>query len=305
MGLSRGCQGLCQGLVKGLSRACQGVVKGYVKGLSRVCHGLVKGLSRACQGLVKVRSHTLVVPVQAAAWLCRFKSIVHGAIDKPNELGEVPLVRAAADGASDSDLRLLVLAGADVHATNREGATALCEAARYGHLQTVRTLQDLGGDVNTMRRGGGAGTWCPYKWFTALMMAAKNGHTETVQEMVRLRADVHARAEVSACGAVWRALACACGWARWAVHRALCTERVRPVFMGAVPHREPWRLSHCAKVSHVSSLGCFLPKDAQQVPRKWQQPPGSHQEATIQVPVGTIHKPLGTPATVVLRGLFK
>jgi len=77
----------------------------------------------------------------------------------------------------------LLAAGADVHARDEYGQTALILAAGNGHTATVERLLAAGADVNARDQNGQ----------TALMFAEGRGHTEMVERLLAAGADVNAR----------------------------------------------------------------------------------------------------------------
>ena len=64
----------------------------------------------------------------------------------------------------------LLAKGANVNATNEEGATALLLAAGDGPWKTVELLIDKGADINVKDQEGS----------TALIIASEKGHLDTV-----------------------------------------------------------------------------------------------------------------------------
>jgi hypothetical protein len=114
--------------------------------------------------------------------LCKLKGLVFNSLDERNELGEGPLHRAAAEGASKRSLRLLVKAKANLEERDGHERTALLLAALNGHTETVQQLLEMRADIGATRRFGG----------TVLMSAAQNGHVETLEFLCRARADVNA-----------------------------------------------------------------------------------------------------------------
>jgi ankyrin repeat protein len=143
--------------------------------------------------------------------ICKCKGLFEKGVNDTNDIGEVTMLRAAAEGESALTLKLLKLAGADINTgqsqdddcakENCEGIhgdrsndaesnqqrpiplsakTALMIAAENGHTNTVLVLHELNADMSATSEG-----------FTALMLAAKNGHTETVLKLCELHADVH------------------------------------------------------------------------------------------------------------------
>ena len=84
----------------------------------------------------------------------------------------VPLFLAAGEGRLDM-LRYLLDQGADVNAREKLGATALTEAAYYGHVKVTRELLFRGADVNAIGDDG-----------TALDIAMKRRFA-TIAELLR------------------------------------------------------------------------------------------------------------------------
>jgi len=77
--------------------------------------------------------------------------------------------------------------GANVHAVDANGITALQAAASSADLDSVRLLLDHGADPNTHAGNG----------FTALMNAASSGNIEMVRLLIARKADVNAVSAVS------------------------------------------------------------------------------------------------------------
>jgi ankyrin repeat protein len=152
-----------------------------------------------------------VLVKKTANRICKCKGLYEKGVNDTNDLGEVTMLRAAAEGESALTLQLLKLAGADINTGQsqdddgvKEGIhgdgsniveineqqlsipgsakTALMIAAENGHTNTVLVLHELNADITATSEG-----------FTALMLAAKNGHTETVLKLCELHADVHQR----------------------------------------------------------------------------------------------------------------
>ena len=91
------------------------------------------------------------------------------------------LHRAASAGEVDV-IPVLVRAGADVNATNKDGATPLHRAASAGEVDVIPVLVQAGADVNA--RGGNGG-------FTPLHLAAHNGNLEAISVLIQAGADVN------------------------------------------------------------------------------------------------------------------
>jgi ankyrin repeat protein len=92
-----------------------------------------------------------------------------------------PLVMAAQNGSLE-DVKLLVEAGADIHARTYLGVNAMATAALMGHADVVAYLIDKGSDVNE-RFGNGV---------TPLEAAATAGQLEAVKTLLAKNADVNA-----------------------------------------------------------------------------------------------------------------
>lgn len=75
---------------------------------------------------------------QMALDLCRMKGLVSSTVDERNEMKEDRLQQAAAEGAGEATLRLLVLAGSNPNAWTRRGDwCAVMLASLNGHTATV------------------------------------------------------------------------------------------------------------------------------------------------------------------------
>src|SRR6185436_909177 len=64
------------------------------------------------------------------------------------------LIRATVEGNTDMVRSLLSSPGADVNATDERGNTPLIEAARYGHEDICRLLIAAGGNLKAKDRDG-------------------------------------------------------------------------------------------------------------------------------------------------------
>ncbi len=91
--------------------------------------------------------------------------------------------RAAMNG--EAALTALLASGVSVNVSDRDGETALMEAADKGQLEVVKLLLRHGADVNAADDEGE----------TALMMAADDGYTEVVRVLIAAGANVNARDE--------------------------------------------------------------------------------------------------------------
>ena len=95
--------------------------------------------------------------------------------------GETPLHRACYNGHLDV-VRVLLEAGADLHATDNGGRTPLHRACDNGHLDVVRVLFEAGADLHATDDGGR----------TPLHLACDNGHFDVVRVLFEAGADLHA-----------------------------------------------------------------------------------------------------------------
>jgi len=92
------------------------------------------------------------------------------------------LQKAVEDNDIDQ-VKLLLNAGTDVNAKDRDGATAIHMAAFHGHTEMVELLLDRGADVNAQTHDIQA---------TALHAAALGGHAPTAQALLDRGAQVDA-----------------------------------------------------------------------------------------------------------------
>ena len=96
------------------------------------------------------------------------------------------LYEAARFGQSEV-VKLLIAAGANVHAVNKNGMTALHRAAICGNNEIAKLLIAAGADVNAMNKKGSTAL---YK--TALNFNAGNDYTEVAKLLIAAGANVHA-----------------------------------------------------------------------------------------------------------------
>ncbi len=123
---------------------------------------------------------TRLAAVLLAAVLCVQNA--HAGDDSPNH----PVNRVLnAAMSSSAALQAVLSQGISVNVADRDGETALMEAADRGNLQAVRNLISAGANVNSRDEDGE----------TALMIAADDGHTAIVQALIAAGADVNARDE--------------------------------------------------------------------------------------------------------------
>ena len=95
------------------------------------------------------------------------------------------LINAAQKNAYSSDSRSLIEAGADIHATNQNGATALMiAAANTSYPDVIKILTEAGIDVNAKSNDGQ----------TALMYAARfNPKPKILRAILNAGADINAK----------------------------------------------------------------------------------------------------------------
>jgi ankyrin repeat protein len=91
---------------------------------------------------------------------------------------------------------LLIRAGANVKAANREGATPLFMASLYGNARMIERLLQAGADAKELGPNGE----------TTVMFAARNGNPDTIKMLVAAGADVNARERIrSTTALMWAA----------------------------------------------------------------------------------------------------
>ena len=98
------------------------------------------------------------------------------------QLGETPLHEAADKGDAES-IRVLIEAGADVHAKDNRGHTPLHKAADKGDAESIRVLIEAGADIHAKDNEDR----------TPLHEAARKGDTESIRVLTEADADVHAK----------------------------------------------------------------------------------------------------------------
>jgi ankyrin repeat protein len=92
------------------------------------------------------------------------------------------LLMKAADSGDIAKVQAALDAGADIHARDRFGHTALIWAASNGHIETCRLLLEKGTDIHAVNIHGD----------NALIRAAGNGRTEICRLLLEKGADIHA-----------------------------------------------------------------------------------------------------------------
>jgi ankyrin repeat protein len=110
--------------------------------------------------------------------------------NRPSPEGETPLMTAARVGKMDA-LKVLLAHGAMAVVNAQEswkGQSALMWAAGEGHLPVIRTLTEVGADIQARSKAG----------FTPLLFAVRNGHIEAARLLMTLGADPNDKVEGAA-----------------------------------------------------------------------------------------------------------
>ena len=114
--------------------------------------------------------------------ICKDKGLVVNSIDEYNELGECPVLRAAAEGGTELDFTLLQAAGGDLQSKSKAGGKSAVQlAAEGGHTHSITALHTLFQKdlmINDIDFHG----WSP------LMSASCHGHVKCVRELLALLA---------------------------------------------------------------------------------------------------------------------
>jgi len=117
----------------------------------------------------------------AALELCVARNLLISSVDEIDSNNETRLLTLAAGGGSAEDIELLIAAGANVHATNTEGASALLFAALQGHAEAIGCLICAGADCNQAAKLGA----------TPIFVASLNGHAKCVHALLESGADAN------------------------------------------------------------------------------------------------------------------
>jgi ankyrin repeat protein len=103
------------------------------------------------------------------------------------ERGSTPMMSVVEERDNDDIVLALLRAGADVHARNISGCTALWIACEQGRVRCVEVLIDAGADIEARGR-----FWGQYFTLTPLLVARQYHHTGCVHALIAAGADVHA-----------------------------------------------------------------------------------------------------------------
>lgn len=90
--------------------------------------------------------------------------------DQQNDAETSALMQAAKNGHTDTVRFLIDQCGAEVNQPDAEGNTAFMLAAQHGYTETVAALLDDVDDINRQNKRG----------MSALMLAAQHGHTNII-----------------------------------------------------------------------------------------------------------------------------
>jgi ankyrin repeat protein len=114
--------------------------------------------------------------------LDKLKLLIAGGADihAKDKYGQTALHEASRYGYTEA-LKLLIAGGADIHAKDQDCRTALHEASRNGHTEVLKLLIAGGADVNAKDQYG----------LTALHEASWNGHTECTEILMSKQKDEH------------------------------------------------------------------------------------------------------------------
>ena len=112
--------------------------------------------------------------------VCKLKGLVKQSIDEKSDIGECPVLRAAAEGHGLENFVLLKRAGGNMFSrSDPEGKSAIILAAQFGHSHSIDALLSLGADIND-------------KFGCPLLAASSQGQTKCVKLLINRFADVGA-----------------------------------------------------------------------------------------------------------------
>ncbi|CAE7265361.1 ANKHD1 [Symbiodinium necroappetens] len=150
-------------------------------------------------GLFELNRHDAYTPL-CAACDCGSQEIVNLLLKsaaQPNGISKngatKPLCEAARSGWLNI-VRTLLEANADKDAKDAAGETALCKASRHGHLNVAIFLLDVRADVDAVSEVGDELAWHPNRFGEAPISAASEmGHVDVVRFLLSAHAFVEAR----------------------------------------------------------------------------------------------------------------
>lgn len=109
-------------------------------------------------------------------------------IESSGFAGYTPLMRAAIIKNATDIIQFLLSKGANIHAKNRSGETALSNAATYGNIDAVKLLLDSGANIEAATRSG----------YTALTLAIQYKKTDILRLLLDRGANVDDQALILA-----------------------------------------------------------------------------------------------------------
>jgi hypothetical protein len=119
--------------------------------------------------------------IKFALDLCTAKGLIIDSVNEENDLGESPLMAAAAEGRSVGDLKILVDAKADLTASRPDGVCAMWLAAQFGHIHCIKVLEEMKARIDQVSKDG----------TSPVSIAAQMGNTQCVALLVELKADIN------------------------------------------------------------------------------------------------------------------
>ncbi|RWI00412.1 ankyrin repeat domain-containing protein [Mesorhizobium sp.] len=145
----------------------------------------ISAIEDACPAPAERLNRALLFAVQRDALAASKRLVHHGANLEARDpaLWRTPLIIAGYEGSAQM-VTFLLEAGADVHAADDFGTTALCAAAETGSAALVELLIAHGSDLEHRNDLG----WTP------LISASANGNLEVIDALAKLGASLEARA---------------------------------------------------------------------------------------------------------------
>jgi hypothetical protein len=114
-------------------------------------------------------------------------------VNEKDKDGRTALIEAAATGNTDR-VKSLIAAGADVNAQHNDGQTALMDAALRGNPDCVKALIAAGADVNAKTQGEATALVAACLTWYLQDTEAIHRYEETIEALIAAGADVNAKA---------------------------------------------------------------------------------------------------------------